>query len=97
MLDGELEIDEVEQLLGSDLFENDDSDTLNGFITNMLGRIPAQGEVIPLKTDGWLCTILAANQRCIERLKIERATGAGRGGRGRAGGKRQKGKDEKER
>lgn len=78
MLDGELEIDEVEQLLGSDLFENDDSDTLNGFITNMLGRIPAQGEVIPLKTDGWLCTILAANQRCIERLKIERAAGAGR-------------------
>ena len=78
MLDCELEIDEVEQLLGSDLFENDDSDTLNGFITNMLGRIPAQGEVIPLKTDGWLCTILAANQRCIERLKIERAAGAGR-------------------
>ena len=72
MLDGELEIDEVEQLLGSDLFENDDSDTLNGFITNQLGRIPTQGEVIPLKTDGWVCTILAANQRCIERLKIER-------------------------
>ena len=39
----------------------------------MLGRIPTQGEVIPLKTDGWICTILAANQRCIERLKIERA------------------------
>lgn len=73
MLDGELEIDKVEKLLGSDLFENDDSDTLNGFITNMLGRIPTQGEVIPLKTDGWICTILAANQRCIERLKIERA------------------------
>ena len=72
MLDGELEIDEVEHLLGSDLFENDDSDTLNGFITNMLGRIPTQGEVIPLKCDGWVCTILAANQRCIERLKIER-------------------------
>ena len=33
MLDGELEIDKVEKLLGSDLFENDDSDTLNGFIT----------------------------------------------------------------
>lgn len=71
-LDGEAEVDDVEHLLGSDLFENDDSETLNGFITNMLGRIPAQGEVIPLKSDEWLCTILAANRRCIERLKIER-------------------------
>ena len=44
-LDGEAEVDDVEHLLGSDLFENDDSETLNGFITNMLGRIPAQGEV----------------------------------------------------
>ena len=71
-LDGEAEVDDVEHLLGSDLFENDDSETLNGFITNMLGRIPVQGEVIPLRSDEWLCTILAANRRCIERLKIER-------------------------
>lgn len=72
MLDGELEVEEVERVLGNDFFDNDDSDTLNGFITNMLGRIPAQGEVIPLKTKGWVCTILAANQRCIERLKMEK-------------------------
>ena len=71
-LDGEAEVDDVEHLLGSDLFENDDSETLNGFITNMLGRIPVQGEVIPLRSDEWMCTILAANRRCIERLKIER-------------------------
>ena len=42
-LDGEAEVDDVEHLLGSDLFENDDSETLNGFITNMLGRDSGAG------------------------------------------------------
>ena len=73
-MDGEADIDEVEHILGSDLFANDDSETLNGFITNQLGRIPEKGEKIPLCSNRWVCTILDANQRCIERLKIERLT-----------------------
>lgn len=72
MFSGEADIDEVEQLLGKDLFENDDSDTLNGFITAMLGRIPAAGEVIPMKSDAFLCTIVSANARCIEKVRIEK-------------------------
>ncbi|MEG0804112.1 MAG: hemolysin family protein, partial [Pygmaiobacter sp.] len=72
LFSGEAEIEDVEELLGKDLFENDDSDTLNGFITAMLGRIPAADEVIPLKSDAFLCTIVSANARCIEKLRIER-------------------------
>lgn len=77
-MDGEADIDAVEHILGSDLFANDDSETLNGFITNRLGRIPAKGEVIPLRSNRWVCTVLAANQRCIERLKIERLPAEGK-------------------
>jgi len=90
LLDGEMEIDEVEKLLGSDLFENTESDTLNGFITDMLGRIPAAGEVIPLKSEGWLCTIMAANQRCIEKLKFEKTAPAAQLPRGDAAGRKNK-------
>ncbi|MCI6640916.1 MAG: hemolysin family protein [Pygmaiobacter massiliensis] len=72
LFSGEAEIDQVEKLLGKDLFENDDSDTLNGFITGRLGRIPAAGEVIPLKEEGYLCTIVQANARCIEKLRVEK-------------------------
>lgn len=72
LISGEAEVDDVEELLGKDLFTNDDSDTLNGFITATLGRIPAEGEVIPLKSDAFLCTIVSANARCIEKLRIDR-------------------------
>lgn len=72
LFSGEAEIEDVEELLGKDLFANDDSDTLNGFITAMLGRIPSAGEVIPLQSDAYLCTIVSANARCIEKLRIEK-------------------------
>lgn len=72
LFSGEAEVDEVEGLLGKDIFANDDSDTLNGFITATLGRIPAEGEVIPLKSDSYLCTIVSANARWIEKLRIDK-------------------------
>lgn len=76
LFSGEAEIENVEELLGKDLFANDDSDTLNGFITAMLGRIPSAGEVIPLQSDAYLCTIVSANARCIEKLRIEKVMSA---------------------
>lgn len=76
LFSGEAEIEDVEDLLGKDLFANDDSDTLNGFITAMLGRIPSAGEVIPLQSDAYLCTIVSANARCIEKLRIEKVVPA---------------------
>lgn len=76
LFSGEAEIEDVEDLLGKDLFANDDSDTLNGFITAMLGRIPSAGEVIPLQSDAYLCTIVSANARCIEKLRIEKVVAA---------------------
>ena len=73
LFSGDTEIEDVEHLFGKDLFDNDEFDTLNGFITGTLGRIPTEGEVIPLKSDSYVCTIMAANGRCIEQLKVEKS------------------------
>ena len=45
---GDVPVNELEGLLGEDIFENADCDTIGGFITETLGRIPQAGETLPL-------------------------------------------------
>ena len=47
---GDVPVNELEGLLGEDIFENADCDTIGGFITETLGRIPQAGETLPLET-----------------------------------------------
>ena len=43
-IDGAADLEDVSKLLGIDLPETDDYDTLGGLITDRLGRIPSEGE-----------------------------------------------------
>ena len=60
--------DELEQL-GLKIPEDEDYDTLGGFIVTTLGRIPEVGDT--LRTDGALITIVAAEPTRVLRARIE--------------------------
>ena len=66
-------VNELEGILGEDLFENADSDTIGGFVTETLGRIPEAGETLELETEGYAFTVMEATPRAVTRVKIVRA------------------------
>lgn len=55
--------------LGVSLPESEDYDTVGGFVTVMLGRIPNAGET--LRHDGMLLTVLEAEPTRVTRVKLE--------------------------
>jgi Mg2+/Co2+ transporter CorC len=61
-------LDALEQL-GVELPESEDYDTVGGFITATLGRIPTAGEV--LRIDGAQITVIAAEATRVGRIRIE--------------------------
>lgn len=68
-VDGRMHIDQLNDLLDLDLPEEDEYDTLGGYIMTMLGRVPEVGEV--LKTDNAIFTTKSATSTRVERLKIK--------------------------
>ena len=65
-------LDEFEKMLGVTLLEDpeeEEIDTLGGLITMMVGRVPAQGEIIPHPA-GFEFEIVDADPRRIKRLRV---------------------------
>jgi len=67
--DGRLYVDELNDELGLNLPEDDDYDTVAGFIFSELGYIPTVGET--LESCGARFTILAADERKITRINVQ--------------------------
>lgn len=68
---GRAHVDEVNERLGIDLPEDQDFDTIGGFVFSEMGHIPAPNE--SLKWNGQIrITVLEASRRRIDRLRIER-------------------------
>ena len=64
-----MEIDELNRILGLDIPEDSGYDTLGGFITTQLGRIPAKGFSFDYGQVKY--TILDAEPQKVNRVKIE--------------------------
>ena len=62
-------IDELNEMFGLELPENDEFDTLGGFIIHQLGHIPDVAEVV--HWEQYRLTVLKANRRRIERVRLE--------------------------
>lgn len=73
-VDGRVRIDELNEEASFDLPEHADFDTIGGFVFNHLGRIPKVGESFSLGDAQF--TVLAASDRAIQRVRVERATKA---------------------
>ena len=70
--DARAPIEMVEQVLGIDLLpdeQDEDADTLGGFVFSMLGRVPVRGELIRHHS-GIEFEIMLADTRRVKRLKI---------------------------
>ncbi len=68
-VDGRVHLDELNEQYGLMLPDPEEFDTIAGFVVNVLGRIPKEGEVI--YQDGVRCTVLKATDRRVERVRLE--------------------------
>lgn len=68
---GRTHIHEINQLMGFDLPENADFDTIGGFVFAEFGRVPAAGETITWQ-DAVRVTVLEASRRRVNRVRLER-------------------------
>lgn len=69
-LDGEMSLDDVSDLLQLSFDEEDEDDTLGGYIFSCLGRKPEEGDEVERKN--WKFTVLKMDQFRIERVKAEK-------------------------
>ncbi|MGE3175686.1 MAG: hemolysin family protein [Planctomycetota bacterium] len=65
---GRLSVDEVNQLLGLDLPDDGDWETVAGFVIHNLNRIPATDETV--RIDGVEFHVLRADERRVDRLRV---------------------------
>lgn len=68
-VDGRLHIDDLNDTFGLDIPEDEDYDTVAGFIFSELGFIPTADET--LEAGGARFTVLAADERKISKLRVE--------------------------
>ena len=69
-IDGEMPLDDVGDLLHLSFDEEDEDDTLGGYIFSRLGRKPEEGDEVTRKN--WKFTVLRMDQFRIERVKAEK-------------------------
>jgi CBS domain containing-hemolysin-like protein len=73
-LDGEVLLEELDELLHVDLEDADEDDTIGGYIFGALGRKPVVGDEVT--ADGWRFVILKMDNLRVERVRAERVPAA---------------------
>jgi CBS domain containing-hemolysin-like protein len=68
---GRAHVDDINSVMAFDLPENDDFDTIGGFVFAEFGRVPAVGESITWQ-DSVRLTVLEATRRRVNRVRLER-------------------------
>ncbi len=67
-VDARVHIDEVNEALGIALPESEDFDTVGGFVSSVLGRVPKAGETLVL--EGVEIRVLDADERRVKRVEV---------------------------
>ena len=68
---GATHVDEINEVMGFDLPEDEDFDTIGGFVFAEFGRVPTVGESITWH-DAVRITVLEASRRRVNRVRLER-------------------------
>jgi CBS domain containing-hemolysin-like protein len=68
---GRAHVDQINALMGFELPEEEDFDTIGGFVFAEFGRVPAAGESITWR-DSVRVTVLEASRRRVNRVRLER-------------------------
>lgn len=70
--DGSVTIAEVEAVLGADLFEGHNCETIGGYVIDCLGRIPKAGEEISIPiNEQYSVKVLDSTEKRIKKLRID--------------------------
>lgn len=69
IMDGATLLDDIEDLLDI-TFEDEDFDTLNGFMTSMLGKIPETNEQFECEHEGYRFKILSVENKLINKVRV---------------------------
>ena len=72
IMEGFTPLEQVDEVLGSDVDETEEFDTLNGYLTSMLGHVPNMAEDKEIRTKGYLFTILAVENNTIQKVRVEK-------------------------
>lgn len=74
ILEGTIDLEDVGELTGLDFTdeEDEDLDTLGGFLIHRLGRIPDKDENPQIIHSGWRFTVLSMDERRIDKVKLQR-------------------------
>lgn len=70
-VDAKTKICDINELFDVNITEDEDFDTIGGFVTYLLGRVGSIGDTI--STEGLNFTVSQANERCILQLEIARS------------------------
>lgn len=68
--DGMTQLEDLEELLGVD-FDEEDYDTLNGYLIDCLDRIPSENEKCTVRFEGYLFEILSVDNNTIRKVRID--------------------------
>ena len=71
LMKGLTPLEEVGEVLDID-FEDEDYETLNGYLTSLLGHIPNIQEDKEVRTNGYLFTILGVENNTIQKVRVEK-------------------------
>ena len=71
MLDGSMSLENVEELLGTNVGPEEDYDTISGLITDALDRIPSKDEHPTVRIGNVEFTVLLTEERRIAKLRAE--------------------------
>jgi CBS domain containing-hemolysin-like protein len=74
-VDARLRIDEVNELLDVDVPQDQDYDTIGGYVTAMLAHVPSEGE--EFTSDGLLVRVLESDERRVRRVCLTRVAPEG--------------------
>jgi CBS domain containing-hemolysin-like protein len=66
---GRIDVEELEELFDLDLAE-DDYNTVGGFITHNMGRLPQKGETVEIR--GLRLEVMDVGQKRIRKLRVSR-------------------------
>lgn len=71
MVDGTTQLDELEDLL-SIKFDEEDFDTINGYLVNCLDHIPQPGETCAVQFDGYTFEVKQVDRKMIKKVRISK-------------------------
>ena len=68
------ELEDLEEMLGISM-ETEEYETLNGFLTGQLDRIPGEDEHCVIDYSGYRFTVLSVDNNAIQSVSIEKTDG----------------------